>query len=437
MEAGARPELAPARLARAMRHGERRSSLLVFLLLFAVYAAGLGIPAVPGGDLRPSEARVLLTTESLVSGGSFDVTEEYRTRAWEDFYDGELTPTADVVDGRLLETHGVAFPALLAPAYRLGGSIGAQLFLALLTALGFAIAAALARRLVPDPWATGAALAAGLSPPAVLAATTISPATTCATLIAGAALAALHVRDDPHRGPAVVGALLLAPVLWLYPPAAVPAAVVAATLFRWLRRRRRAWTGIAAIEIVLVSLVAYISVNGRLYGGLTPYSAQSGSDPPTGLEGAGDLAGRLPRLLTLWLDPSFGLLLYAPFFALGFAALWVLWRSRRDRLSRAFPAETDIEVAAGFLAAICAATVLAAVVLAPSLGGRVPGETLAVALPCAAALCAWPLRRWGRTGLALALIGFALSGWMLAAARVDDGAAVSPPDGAVPWALVV
>lgn len=434
MEAGARPELAPARLARAMRHEGRRSSLLVLLLLLAVYAAGLGIPSTPGGDLRPSEARVLLTTESLVSGGSFDVTGEYRSRAWEDFYEGTLTPGADAVDGRLLETHGIAFPALLAPAYAIGGRIGVQLFLALMTALGFAIAAALARRLVPDPWATGAALAAGLSPPAVLTATTISPATTCATLIAGAALAALRVRDDPHSGPAVAGALLLAPVPWLYPPATAPAAVVAVALFRWLRRRRRAWTGIAAIEIVLVSLVVYISVNGRLYGGLTPYSAQPGSGPPTGIEGVGDVVERLPRLATLWLDPGFGLLLYAPFFALGFAALWLLWRSRRDRLARAFPAETDVEVAAGVLAAICAATVLVAVVLVPSLDGRVPGETLVVALPCAAALCAWPLRRWGRVGLALALVGFALSGWMLVAARVGDESAVSPPAGGVPWA---
>lgn len=436
MEAGAQPELAPARLARAMRHEGRRSSLLVFLLLACVYAAGLGIPSVTGSDLRPSEARILLTTESLVSSGSFDVTEEYRSRDWADFYDGELIPSADAVDGRLLETHGVAFPALLAPAYAIGGRIGSQLFLAVLTALGFAIAAALARRLVPDPWATGAALAAGLSPPAVLAATTVSPVATCATLLAGAALAALHVRDDPHRGPAVGGALLLAPVLWLYPPAALPAAIVAVALFRWLRRRRRAWTGIAAIEIVLVSVVVYISVNGRLYGGLTPYSAQSGPDPPTGIEGAGDVVERLPRLLTLWLDPGFGLLLYAPFFALAFAALWMLWRSRRDRLARAFPAETDVEVAAGFLAAICAATLVVAVVLVPSLEGRVPGETLVLALPCAAALCAWPLRRWGRIGLALALVGFALSGWMLVAARLDDGGAVSPPDGAVPWGML-
>ena len=434
MAATARPELAQARLARAMRHEGRRSSLLVFFVLLLVYAAGIGIPSTPGRDLRPSEARVLLTTESIVSDGNIDVADEYRTRAWRDFYGGTLTPRSDVVNGRLLDSQGAAFPALLVPAYAIGGRVGVELFLAALAALGFTAAAALGRRLVPDPWATGAALAVGLSPPAVLAATTISPAMTCAALIAWAAVLALRVRDDSHGGPAVACALLLAPVIWLFPLAAAPAAVVAVALFRWLRRRRRAWTGIAAIEIVLISLIVYLSINGRLYGGWTPYSAQSGSAPPTGIENVGDVAGRIPRLATLWLDPGFGLLVYAPFLGLGFASLWLLWQSRRDRLSRAFPAAVDVEVAAGFLAAICGAALLAAALALPGLGGRVPAEPLAVALPCAAGLCAWALRRWVRIGVVLALIGIALTGWMLVAARVDGDGAVSPPRGAVPWA---
>lgn len=429
-----RPELAPARLARALRRGNRRSSLLIVGVLFAVYAAGLGIPSTPGRDLRPSEARALLSADSLVSGGNLDLTDQYRARAWRPFYRGTLTPNADAVNGRLLDPQGMAFPALVAPAYAIGGRLAVELFLAAITAAGFAIAASLGRRLVPDPWAPGAALAVGLSPPAVLAATTITPAMTCATLIAGAALLALRVRDDPNGGPAIGCAALLAPVVWLSPLAAVPAAVVAVALFRWLRRRRRAWTGIAAIEIVLVSVIVYVSVNGRLYGGLTPYSAAAAPGPPTGIGGPGDIVDRLPRLVTLWADPAFGLLLYAPFLAMAFGSLWLLWRSRSDRLSRAFPAEVDVEVAAGFLAAICAAAFLAAVVLVPSLNGRIPAEPLAVALPCAAGLCAWALRRWVRMGTVLAAIGVLLTCWMLVAARTDSDGAVSPSRGAVPWA---
>ena len=62
-----------------------------------------------------------------------------------------------------MEVQGLAFPALLAPAYAIGGRLAVQLFLAAIMALGFVLAAALGRRLVPDPWASGAALAVGVS----------------------------------------------------------------------------------------------------------------------------------------------------------------------------------------------------------------------------------------------------------------------------------
>ena len=435
-EASDHPPLELGRLTRVRRRGTRRASLVVFLVLFAVYCTGLGLHATRGSDLRASEAHVLLTTESLVHGGDFELTDEYRRSAWKPFYSGRLTPTALAVNGRLIEPQGLVFPLLLVPAYAIGGPIAVELFLALIAAAGFAAAAALGRRLVPDPWAMGAALAVGLSPPAVLAATTISPAATCATLVAGAAVLALRVRDRPAGGAAAGCGALLALVPWIGPAAILPAAVVAAALFRWLRRRRRAWTGIAAIELILVSIVLYVTVNGRLFGGLTPYAAATGHSPPTGVGSVGDLLARWTRVPGVWLDPRHGVLLFAPFLVLAFVSLWLLWRSRRERLARAFPSETDIEVAAGFLAAICAAAVLTAVLLRPTLDGLVPGEAIAVALPCAAALCAWSLRRYTRLGVVLALIGVALTIWMLAAPRLSDRAAVSPPAGPVPWSIV-
>ena len=139
----------------------RRSALLLFLALFAFYCAGIGLPSRPGSDLRPSEAHVLLTTQSLVNDGDFELRDDYRAAAWSDFYDGRLTPNALAVDGRLVEVQGLAFPALLAPAYAIGGKLAVQLFLAAIMALAFVLAAALGRRLVPDPWASGAALAVG------------------------------------------------------------------------------------------------------------------------------------------------------------------------------------------------------------------------------------------------------------------------------------
>jgi hypothetical protein len=428
--------LTEERLARVRGHAGRRSGVLLFLALFAVYCAGLGLPSRAGSDLRPSEAHVLLTTQSLTEDGDFELSDDYRQRSWRDFYDGRLTPNALTVDGRLVEVQGLAFPALLAPAYAIGGRIAVELFLAAIMALGFVLAAALGRRLVPDPWATGAALAVGLSPPAVIAATTIAPAGLAATLIAGAALLALQVHDEPRTGRAAGCALLLAAIPWVSPPALGAGAVVAAALVRWLRRKRRTWTGIAAIELVLVSLIVWITVNRRLFGGFTPYSASTDASAPTGAHDSADYIERLPRALGVLIDPQIGVLLYAPLLALAGVTGYSLWRLHRERLAQAFPDEYAIEVAALLMGAICAAAALTAIVLAPSLDGRAPGEPLVVALPCAAALCAWSLRRHRALALTLALIGVALSVWMLAGARLGDDAALSPVSGPVPWSAL-
>src|SRR4029079_19480813 len=100
-------------------------------------------------------------------------------------------------------------------------------------AVGFVLAAALARRLVPEPWATGAALVAGLSPPALIASTTIAPDAAAGTVIAGAALLARRVRERPRLLVAFWCAMLVAALPWLGAEfGATPAAVRRATRSR-------------------------------------------------------------------------------------------------------------------------------------------------------------------------------------------------------------
>ncbi|MBX5439971.1 MAG: hypothetical protein IRZ32_00435, partial [Solirubrobacteraceae bacterium] len=175
-----------------------RRALGLWLLLLAVYTAALGIDASPGERWSAREAHVLLTAESIVSDGDVDLRDEYADGAWRAFGGPPLRPTAGLVDGRLLEPQGIGFPLLVAPAYALGGPTLVALWLAAITALGFVFAAAIARRVVPEPWATRAALVAGLSPPVVAAATRVSPETAAGTVLAAATLAALKVRAQPR-----------------------------------------------------------------------------------------------------------------------------------------------------------------------------------------------------------------------------------------------
>src|SRR3954452_11181484 len=121
----------------------------MWLVLFAVYAAAAGLPARPGNDLSESEAQTLLVAESVVSDGDLDLRDDYGARSWRGFYPGDLVPRAGPRNGRLFDPIGNAFPLLIAPAYAAGGPLAVQLFLAAVAAIGFVLAAALGRRLVP------------------------------------------------------------------------------------------------------------------------------------------------------------------------------------------------------------------------------------------------------------------------------------------------
>lgn len=325
----------------------------------------------------------------------------------------------------------------MAPVYAAGGRLAVQLAGAALLAAAFAAAVGIARRLVPEPWATGGVLVAGLSPPAVLGATTISSDPLAAALLTGAAALALLVREEVggrFSVHAFWAALLVGAVPWAGVRFAAPAAVIALAVSRWLRRRRRGLAGFAAMEVVLFSLVTFISVTERLYGGLTPYAVLGPDDPPTGAHGLGDHLARWPRLAGLWLDREAGLVRWAPFALLVPVAAWLLWRAHRERLVSALPQYVDVEVTAGFLLAACAAQAVVVAFLAPELGGPwPPGHGLLCVAPLGGALCAWALRRVPRSGRALAVLTVVATVWALAVARVDGEAGVAPPRGPLPW----
>jgi hypothetical protein len=385
-----------------------RRALPLWLALAAVYTLVWALGVGPAAEVSAPEAHRLLAAESLVSDGDVDLRNQYATRAWRSFYDGPLQPAGQTVAGRLVEPTGLGFTLLIAPAYAVAGATGVRLFLGALAALAFCLAAALGRRLVPDPWPGRAALVVGLSPPALGAAAAISPEMAGGALLAGAALLALDVRARPRTATAFAAAALVAALPWLAATLLAPAAVVAVALARWLRRRQRGVSGFIALEVALTSAVVYVTVNDRLFGGLTPNDVAR--DGPTGASGLAEHLERTPRLVTMWADPDEGLLLWAPFVALAFVALWLLWRSRRDRLAVAVFDQVDVEVGAAFLALVAGAVVLVAAFLAPSLDGAwYPARQLVPALPPLAALCAWGLRFTPRVGAVLAALTLAAS----------------------------
>jgi hypothetical protein len=297
------------------------------------------------------------------------------------------------------------------------------------------LAALLARRIVPEPWPTAAAMLTGLSPPALAYSTSVHPELAAGTLLAGAALAALALRDRSRLRHAYSGAVLLAALPWLGPKYALAALPVAVLLVRWTARRGHRLAAIATAEVMLGSLVFYLAFNDRFFGGFTPYAANAPGHGATGAEFPLGYLERVPRLAALWIDRDYGLLRWAPVLALSFFAAWLLWRSRRSRVARLAPERLDAEVAAALLLALCAGQVLAAAFAAPTAAGAwFPGRQLVAALPAAAALAAWGLRHAPRTGAALGALTLIASAWLvggLAAGSVNGW--IGAPASTAPW----
>jgi hypothetical protein len=352
----------------------------LWAVLFALYAAGLGI------DARSGDERVHLgIAEALVHEG-------------------------EVLDA----PQGAGFALLISPARELGGARGVELFLAAVAALGFVLAALLARRIVPEPYASAGPALAGISAPAIAHAGAIYPEAMAGTLLVGAALCAISVREAPRVAPALGGGALLAVLPWLGPLFVIPALPVAVALYAWCRRGRRPLLGLIAVELAGASLVIYATVNERLYGGPTPWSANRPGLTATGAESLGDYLERIPRLATLWLDTSVGLLRWAPIFALVFFTGWLLWHSHHAGLARVVAARANAEAAAGLALTIVAAQLLVAAFLVPAIDGDwFAARYLAPALPAAGTVVAWGLRHAPRVAGVLGAVGVVASVWVL------------------------
>jgi hypothetical protein len=403
-----------------------RRTLALWLFLFGVYAATIGLDAFGDSDYGGDEPHHLLAAESLVEDGDVDVKDQYAERAYADFYPYELDRHGRETERRLNEPHGIGFPLLVLPAYAVGGAHGVELFLAAVAALALALAYRLALRVVPDPWAIGAALAVGLSPPFLAYGTAVYAELSAGAALAGAALLAVHLDARPGRGAAFGCFALLGTLPWLGTKFVLPGLVIGVVAGRALWRARRRTLAVGAIELSLFSVALFVGTGEALYGGPTPYSADVPGETATGASFPGGYLERGYRLVALFLDREYGMLRWAPVFALALAGLWWLWRSLRDRLARAVPGVREIELTAGLCAAALGAQLIVAAFLAPTMFGFwFPPRHLLASLALAVPLVAWGLRHAPRLGIALSVLTLAASAWLYVDVRWLGGSFVT------------
>jgi hypothetical protein len=403
-----------------------RRTLALWLLLFGVYAATVGLDAFGDSDYGGDEPHYLLAAESLMGDADVDVNDEYAERAYEEFYPYDLDRHGEETEGRLNEPHGVGFPLFILPAYAVGGARGVELFLAAVAAFALVLAYRLALRVVPDPWAIAAALVAGLSPPFLAYGSAVYPELTAGAALAGAALLALRLADRPGWRSAFGCFALLGALPWLGTKFALPGLVIGVFAAREMWRARKRTLAVGAVELSLFSVAVLVGINEALYGGPTPYSADVAGESATDASFPVGYLERVYRLVALFIDREYGLLRWAPLFALAFTGLWWLWRSLRDRLAHAVPGVRQIELTAGLCGAVLGAQLIVAAFLAPTMFGFwFPPRHLLASLPLAVPLVAWGLRHAPRAGIALSALTLAASVWLYVDVRWAGGSFVT------------
>ena len=407
-----------------------RRAVALGLLLFAVYASTLGLHAFGRSDYAGDEPHYLLAAQSIVEDHDIDLKNQYAARSYEAYYPYTLDKHGRETNGFLHEVHGVGLPLLISPAYRLGGAKAVELFMALIAALCMALTYRLALKVVPDPWALGGTLAVGLSPPFIAYSTAIYPELTAGLLLVAAALLALRLDEHISRRGAFGCFALLGLLPWLGTKFVFAGAVIGLYALRTLLRARRRTLALGSTEVAFFSLALFVGINEALYDGPTPYSADFKDESATDADGPGGYLQRAYRLVALFIDRDYGLLRWAPVFALVFVGLWALYRSHRDGLARAVPQLRAMERAATMCAAAVGVQLLVAAFLAPTMFGYwFPARHLLAGLPLAVPLVAWGLRKLPRIGTALAVLTTASSVWLYLAVRLGSDGLVEPrPD---------
>jgi hypothetical protein len=315
---------APLRVGKWWSDPTRALQLATALFFMASLGAGAAVQQfIPGGD----EPHYLVITQSLLRDGDLKIENNHERGDFFEYVDDPIRPDFlhRGIDGEIYSVHAPGLSALLVPAYAIAGYPGALALVALVTALGCAVAWRLAYVLTGSSSAAWAAtIAVGFSATAFLHSFTIFPDPVGAALVA-IALAVL-VRLDVS--PASVtswhvmfagGALAFLP--WLH-----TRFVLVAVAFGVVIIARLAFGGANRSPLVflappVVSALCWFTFFFVIYGTPSP-SAPYGDSRQTSIEFlAAGLAG-------LAFDQQFGLVANTPVFALLPWGMWVLWRER-------------------------------------------------------------------------------------------------------------
>ncbi len=370
------------------------SAVALFLLLSVTYAFSVDIRATRGASITGDEPFYLLTTQSLLADGDFDLRNQYETRSYESFFDhpdGLWQQSVPLPDGKLLSPHNPGLSALLLPGFAFGGLVGAQVQLLIMAAATMALAFVLADHLTRWrllSWAV--ALAVGLTATAFIYSSEIYPEFPAALALVLSLL--LVTRQHVFS---VADALLLAVLLTVMCWLGIKYAPLALLVSAYFLLRAGTAGRIALVAAGAASAGFFAWFHLHLFGGLTPYGVNvvyARWSTAEILSGHIEWGERYYRLWGLFIDRRFGIGRWAPLLLALVPGLALLAVGKPPlRL---------------VLALIFAQILVASFVAVTMMGWWFPGRTLLTVLPLTVVplvLMGTRLPLWG--GITMALLG--------------------------------
>ena len=416
------------------RRGLPLSAAALFLLLLVAYLFSIDIRASRGASITGDEPFYLLTTQSLIRDGDLDLTHQFQTRSYEEFFDhphGLWRQYVPSHDGRLLSPHNPGLSLLLVPGFLMGGLPGAQVQLVVIGAGAMTLAYLLAVRFSQRPdicWLM--TLTIGLSATAFIYSSEIYPEFPAAMAL----LVCLLIVTRKKRLSADDGLFLvigLTALLWLGIKYAPLAGLVAA----YFLYRSDNCGRLTLLTSGLVSGAYFIWFHLVTFDSLTPYNVNVVYAGQTSFELIDSHVSFVDRFYRLWgllIDRRFGIGRWAPILLSVVPAMILL--VPRDGKRRLLLGLISIQV------------LIATFVAITMMGWWFPGRTLLTVLPLFVVPLALLVARANnavRWGMAiLALYGIAVTGALAYAGHTREVTiAVDPFDmrfplfGGLSWAF--